>query len=350
MREEVNMDEVRFTPVRTADRTKIARENKRPYKPFETEVREYLEYIGDCVDDAWEVSYASEWETLSGSFDELYIQYEKIYCGVHGSIFGPDEFTGEYTSTYLDFDYCFRQKISGHILLDVLATFGLEFENGENSTNGKKTAIMSISWNDDVIPLRSTDRKESRRADITVVLRLYRSQKEILFLSLTPVMEILIKNGKNGGGADEALALAAENRTKYLSAQRQLNEEILCLLRELDSDALSDDERRKKVSLVEEKRNIVFQCSLGLEALSAFERQVRDYCGDGEIEGELSKRILRDILVPFDWSYEVAGYLTRNDIQKIYADKHLLIDRKGIRAVFVKDLRDVSTMRDFYLS
>ncbi len=344
------MGEVRFTPVRTADRTKIAKENKRPYKPFETEVREYLEYIGDSVDDAWEVSYASDWETLSGSFDELYIQYEKIYCGVHGSIFGPDEFTGEDTRTYLDFDYYFRQKISGHILLDVLATFGLKFENGENSINGKETAIMSISWNDDILSLLSSDRKESRRADITVVLRLYRSQKEILLLSLTPIMEILTRNGKNGGGADEALALAAEYRTKYLSTQNRLGKEILALLGILGSDDLSDEERREKVRLVEEKRNIVFQSSLALDALSAFERQVRDYCGDGEIEGELSKRILRDILVPFDWSYEVAGYLTRNDIQKIYADKHLLIDRKGIRAVFVKDLRDVSTMRDFYLN
>lgn len=51
-----------------------------------------------------------------------------------------------------------------------------------------------------------------------------------------------------------------------------------------------------------------FRYRVGLNALRAFVRQTRDCYGTGE-----SKRILRTIPSSFDWSYEAAGYLMRED-------------------------------------
>ena len=304
-----------------------------PFTPFVTEEKGYLGYVPAFADKAWEDSYyydeGKEKKCLS-SVSDIIRPYEKIFSGVE-SAYRREKGENSDRDTWNEFSKAFRRNMSAGIFADILSHFNVE------SDDGIKRARVILGWNEHVLTFYPAEKEERLGADISVVIRLYRTPTEIAYFSLLPVMRIL-------GGTDsvEEALLRTEVSIEYREREIELRQtEIEKLSEELGTDTTRSGIRQKKNKIETAKKEIL-NSRLAISSLKCYRKQVRDYFIAGRREEPLTKRILRDIITSFDWTYDVPGFLTKSDMEDIYSYSSLVINERGDRAVYLSELRDIS--------
>ncbi len=315
----------------------LTTEHNLPYTPFDIEEKDYLKYVAELSDRAWEDSYyfeeGKEKKCLSGVADMIH-SYEKIFSGVEAAYRRQGGENSD-SDTWRDFCRSFREGMSNCIRRDILTHFSID--PGDDVS----CASVILSWNDHVLTFSPLEKEERLESDVSIAVRLCRTPSEIAYFSLLPVVKIL-------GGTDsvEEALLRIEVSIGYYEREIEIRErKAESLYLELVSARGKNIKSTKRLQ-IEVTNKEIFNARLAITALKCCRKQVRDYFITGRRKVPLTKRILRDIITSFDWTYDVPGFLTRADIEAIYSYPGLVVNAAGDRAVYLSELRDISLLSE----